>query len=151
MSDCCVPQAVLVPAEQPIAAIVKIERGPAGPIGGAVTATAGEAIAAYTPVYITNDTAFIASNDDLVNVESFAGIAEVSGNLGDSITVVSDGHIQNPSWNWTNGFVWLSASGTLTQTLPAPSNLLYRQFIGIAVSPVKIILRISEPVLYNLN
>ena len=153
MSDCCKPEAVLTPTEQPIVAVTNILRGPQGPqgpAGGMLIATAGETINAYTPVYVTNDTAFIASNDDLANFDNFAGISDNSATTGNSLNIATEGFIQNPAWTWSNGLVWLDSAGMLTQTAPIPSNLIYRQFVGIAVSPVKLLLRVSEPVLYNI-
>lgn len=146
-------QTVVVNRPQPVTVVTKVLRGPAGPpgpSGGSVHLLAGEAILAYDPVYGFNNNVFVASNSDLVNFDKFVGIAENAGAIGQNIVVRTEGEIQNPAWNWTkNSFIWLD-NGVLTENFPAVTPTLYRQFIGKAISPVKIVVNISEPILYNI-
>lgn len=124
--------------------------GSPGINGGTIIVSAGEVIVAYDPIYVFNNQAFIASNSDLVNFDKFVGLAESSGNIGEDIIIRTEGEIQNPSWNWTNNsFIWLS-NNTLTENFPTITPSEYRQFVGRAISPVKIIVNISEPILYNV-
>ena len=164
MSDCCKIGAIVVNRDklvttaivnrpQPIQVVTQILRGPQGapgPTGGSVHLLAGEAIAAYSPVYGFNNQVFTASNNDLANFDKFIGIAENAGGINDNIVVRTEGEIQNPSWNWTkNGFIWLN-NGTLTENFPIISPTVFCQFVGRAISPVKIIVTISEPIIYNI-
>ena len=170
MSDCCKIGAIVVNRDkpvttaivnrpQPIQVVTQILRGPQGPQGppglsgiggGVLNLIAGEAIAAYSPVYGLNNQVFVASNNDLANFDKFIGIAENAGGVNDSIAIRTEGEIQNPSWNWTkNSFIWLS-NGTLTENFPVISPTVFCQFVGRAISPVKIIVTISEPIIYNI-
>lgn len=158
MSDCACP-VIVTTVEAPIAAVVGGEPTPIAAIVGnservvlpnQVQATAGETIPNFAAVYVASDLAFLADNSDLANFDKFAGIAMSGGIAGTQLTITTEGFVQNPAWNWTNGLVWLGNGGLLTQVSPVPSPGIYRQFVGIAISPVKLILRISEPILYNI-
>ena len=158
MADCACPVvvstvappigAVVAESPQPIAAILANSARIVQP--SQLQVIAGEDIATFAAVYVASDTAFLASNNDLPNFDKFAGIAHPGALTGQQMIVLTEGFVQNPAWNWVNGFVWLGTSGALTQVPPAPNTSIYRQFVGLAVSPVKIILRISEPILYNI-
>ena len=132
--------------------------GPEGPIGpqgppGAGTAfptTAGEEIQAYDAVYVENDLAFIASNDDSLHFLSFAGLAAVGASITDPIDIITDGLAVNPAWSWTaNQEVFLGTNGQLTQTPPDPISSNYRIVVGEVVASDRIIVRISEPILFD--
>ena len=162
MSDCspkailvstpCPPEAVLVPQQQPIEVVTRILRGPPGPPGQnmVVTANAGENIASFELVYVSNNQAFVASQEDLSNLDKFAGVSLFSVTTGQVTNIQTDGEVQNPLWNFSSGFVWLGTNGQVTQTPPVPNNTIYRVLLGVAVSPVKLLLRISEPISYNI-
>ena len=126
-------------------------QGPPGP-GSTLESTAGENIAAYQPVYVENELAFIASNDDAGNFLSFAGLAAVSSLITDPIDIITSGYVVNVAWSWTSNLeIYLGSGGVLTQTPPIPDNSLYRIVVGEATGPNSMIVRISEPILFDLE
>lgn len=73
------------------------------------------------------------------------GVTTSSGQLGASITVVTDGDIIDSNWHWTVGSpIGLSADGVLTQQL---SVLTVLWIMGGAVSPTHMVVRMSGPFL----
>jgi predicted RecA/RadA family phage recombinase len=81
---------------------------------------------------------------DWNNYESVAavvGIAMQDVNGGQFVDIQQDGIFENPSWTFEYlKPVYVFAMGTLTQTLP-PKNVIQ---IGRAISPTKLLIRISE-------
>lgn len=68
----------------------------------------------------------------------FAGIGGVSSGAATSgalATVRLQGVLEEPSWNWSEGPIWVGAEGALTQVLPT-SGYLVRA--GIALAPTVI-------------
>lgn len=126
-------------------------QGPPGP-GSLMESTAGENIAAYQPVYVENELAFIASNDDVGNFLSFAGLAAVGALATNPIDIITSGYVINIAWNWLpNLEIYLGSGGILTQTPPVPNNSLYRLVVGEATGADSMIVRISEPILFDLE
>lgn len=80
---------------------------------------------------------------NLDHINSLIGLAKQTGNIGDSITIHEDEFMTNSAWNWDpNKPVYLGLNGTLTQS---PLGVLYLQQVGIALSPTKLVIRISQP------
>lgn len=127
-------------------------QGPPGPpgAGSGFTTTAGETIAAYDAVYVENDLAFLASNDDNLHFLSFAGLAAVGASITDPIDIITSGLAVNPAWSWiANQEVFLGTNGQLTQIPPTPISSNYRIVVGEVVAPDRLIVRISEPILFD--
>ena len=116
-----------------VAAIV----GPPGPSGSAgvtATRTAGEALGGHRAVAIRTDGKawYVSPTDALVSV---FGLTTGAASLGADVAIQSAGEMIEPSWNWTQGPVYLGASGTLTQTVPVAGAIVE---IGIAGGPTSI-------------
>lgn len=71
------------------------------------------------------------------------GMTTGAASAGDPVTVQTAGDIDEPSWNWTPGPVFLDANGTMTQTAPESGFL---QQIGVASAPTKILIRIGPAI-----
>lgn len=125
--------------------------GPAGPDSCLTGVTAGETIIAYQAVYVENDVAFLASNDDIPNFLNFAGIAKVGALVSQAIDISTSGTIENPGWSFTvPGNIYLGLNGQLTQTPVSQINGNVHRFIGEVISPTRIIIRIEDAVVFNL-
>ena len=128
--------------------------GPPGPPGAdsGFTSTAGEQLFPFRAVYVENDLAFLASNDDNLHFLSLAGLATVGALPSTPVDIITAGYITNIAWNWSpNLEIFLDTNGFLTQTPPTPDNSRYRIVIGEATGPDAMIVRISEPILFALN
>lgn len=130
------------------------QRGIAGVDGTSSTLTgvvAGETIVSGQPVYVTNDVAYLASNDDVANFLNFAGIAKVGASVSQPIEIATDGPYEDASWSWVvPGNIYLGLNGQLTQTpVPQVSNNVHR-LVGEVISSNRIIIRIEEAVVFDL-
>ena len=107
------------------------------------THEAGESITAYQPVVVENGQIFVADNQNASHTGKFIGLATQSAATG-KVNVQRVGEIQNGGWSFTVGsFVFLDASGLLTETVPATGFL---QSIGHASDTDKIILNIKQAI-----
>jgi len=102
--------------------------GPAGE--QTVDVTAGEAIGGGRIVTLFDETAMYASPDQDYN--STLGITKTAVALGDPISVLLQGLITDPSWNFSEGPIWSIANGLMSQTEPTTGVSL---IIGWALSP----------------
>lgn len=130
--------------------------GPAGPPGPSGDFTvisdivAGEDIGIYDVVYVENNTAFIASNDDVPNARKLGGLALSNVTTGNLFTVITSGFVENPAWNWsTTSDLFLGLNGQLTETAVTPDETLVHREIAETLSPTRIVVRVQEPILFD--
>ncbi|MGA4634510.1 hypothetical protein ACPA5B_11580 [Pseudomonas solani] len=126
------PQGAAGPPGQP---------GPAG--GSAVQRIAGETLSALRLVYELNDEVFYLGGDDAAHVDLVCGVTITAAVLGQPINVQSSGPLDDVTWSWAPGPVWLGADGHLIQAPPEAGYLLY---VGRAVSSTRLIININQPV-----
>lgn len=74
---------------------------------------------------------------------SVLGITTSSANIGETITIQVGGKVTDSSWSWSNGLVFVTTNGTLTQTAPTTG---WEIVIGYAPSPTTINLDFREPI-----
>jgi hypothetical protein len=122
-------------------------RGPQGPPGesgtSSITVEAGENLSIHDVVYIADGLAYRATPAD---AERVIGVATQSASTGGHVDVRSSGLLEEATWAWFPGFLYLSDSGRLTQTAPTAGNLL---IVGFVLSPTKIFIRIEPPLELN--
>lgn len=103
----------------------------------AITAVATANMAAYTMVRLI-DFNQIAPATNLLTDAGIYGLIEQDVNVGDSVTIVREGVVTNPSWDWSSGSVnaplFVQPDGVLT-TQPQPS-----QPVGLVISSDSILL-----------
>lgn len=81
------------------------------------------------------------SASNLTHIYGLIGLAKQNGNTGEVITIAEDEFFTNSSWNWNpDKPVFLGINGALTQNL---TGLLFIQQVGTALSPTKIVIRIT--------
>jgi hypothetical protein len=79
---------------------------------------------------------------DAVNV---LGVTEGSALAGNPVSIVTIGEMQETSWSWTAGPVWLGDDGIMTQVVPIAGLLVQ---VGVATDPTK--LNINPQVIVQL-
>lgn len=85
-------------------------------------------------VYFTDSSINYADSSDLSQISKAFGLTLQATSLG-FIEVLTFGEVSDPSWNWSDGKVYLGSSGLLTQTLPTSGFLLE---VGKALSATKL-------------
>lgn len=87
-----------------------------------------------------------ASNNAPTAIGRAIGLAWNSANTGDTVQVIVSGEVDEPSWNWTPGEVYLGVNGTLTQTAPSTG---FVQVIGVALTATRLSVGIQLPILLS--
>lgn len=150
-------QAVLAPIQglQCVTATA-LQVGPQGPPGAqgpagasadqsATIFTAGAALSGHMAVRAVGDGSVLyASADQPGQAGTLVGVTTGAAASGAQVSVVADGPIDEPSWSWAPGPVWLGLNGALTQGLPQ-SGILQR--VGLALSPTRLLVAIQPPIL----
>lgn len=108
------------------------------------TYTAGEDIIAYRAIKINTGQAFHCNGNTAADGDECIGISIQSALAGDTTSVVYSGEITEPTWNWTNGPIYVGASGSLTQST---TGLAFVQQAATAIAPTKIIVDVKLSVL----
>lgn len=89
-----------------------------------------------------------ADHTDVSQVGKILGVTTQAIMVGNTGNVVFGGPIQEPSWNWIEGAVYLGANGLLTQTAPTTGFLL---MIGRAIDEDILMVNIQEAHQWELN
>lgn len=84
------------------------------------------------------------SSFNATHLNTLIGLAKQTGNIGNVIAVAEDEYMTNTSWAWQpDKPVFLGIDGTLTQSL---IGVVFVQQVGVALTPTKIVIRISQPI-----
>lgn len=115
--------------------------------GLTISGTAGETVGASltgTPVYLKSDGKWWVSNATSAGTYPVIGITTTGMNANTSTTILLQGVVRNDSWSWTvGGTMYLSATGTLTQTAPSTTGQCV-QVVGVALSTTHILFNPSK-------
>jgi hypothetical protein len=121
--------------------------GPQGPVGGAVVylnIQASVALGGHRAVYASGSGQVdYADRTNPAHRGKVLGITTGAVSQGVDVQIQQAGEITEPSWNWSNGPVYLNTNGTLTQTAPTSGFL---QEIGVAISPTRLMIDLKPPV-----
>lgn len=105
--------------------------------------TCGETIIEGRAVRIQAGLAMLVDATNVTHANTIVGVARQSGNIGESITLVNEDYITNTAWTFLEAKpVFVGAAGVLTQNV---IGLTFIQQVGVAASPTKLALRISQP------
>jgi len=80
---------------------------------------------------------------DADHIDLLCGLTITATSDAGDVTVQRSGPVDDGSWSWTPGRVWLGANGALTQTPPANR---FDVLVGYAVSPTRLILDFQDPI-----
>ena len=114
---------------------------------GELTAyTAGGAINAYQPLFITNSlTVLPASGENATHAGRIIGMSISAAATGETVYCKRSGNVTNPAWALTPGErYYIGAGGELTTST---TGMAFVQKIGIADSATVLFLQIEPPIL----
>lgn len=102
------------------------------------------AISAPRVVYAGASGPELADKDTLTQQDKLIGITITSAAAsGETVKVVTEGKIEDPSFSFTVGPIYLGSSGVITQTRPS-SGLLVQ--LGVAISATQLHIRIEPAI-----
>lgn len=119
---------------------------PPMPSGGEATVREyGEDISALRVVYERGGRVFLLDPTDplLSTVDLLLGITITAGDAGTPGVIQRSGTIDDTSWSWAEGLVFLGAAGTLTQVPPTTG---WEVVVGAAPSAQRLNIDFDEPV-----
>lgn len=145
------PTVVIDPPSTPAAVLIPVAgaQGPAG-VGTTLSVLAAANLSGHRVVRSQGDgTVVYASSGSSADAASDLYLttgAIMSGASGDAVAL---GVVDEPSWTWTPGPVYLSTNGTLTQTPPSLGNgdMFIRQ-VGSALSPTSLFFNPGAPIVF---
>lgn len=118
----------------------------AGGVSNLVTAVTAETVLSSLKL-VANGTQFgkvvQASNINLTHRNNIVGVTQRSAIIDEIIPVTTEGYIQDPSWSWVRGLIYVGLNGSMTQTPPISG---FIQIIGKAVDFDKIQLHLKTPI-----
>jgi len=119
-------------------------QGIPGPDGGAaLQRQAGEVLSALTAVYELNGRVFALDQADSEHIDFMLGVALTAAETGLPLNIQRSGAIDDATWDWSPGPVWLGPAGSLTQIPPVTG---FDLLVGTAVSEKRLILNLQEPI-----
>lgn len=112
--------------------------GPAGPAGGETfQANAVRALSGHRALILNEDGADYPAGDAPLDAEAIVGVSVTAAAQHAPITIRRIGVIEESSWTWSEGPVFASDLGVLTQS-PSPSAAWLRQ-VGTAIAPTRMV------------
>lgn len=118
-------------------------RGADGSAGGqTLTRMAGQEVSALRGVYESQERAYLIDPASDTSLQ-LLGVALTAGAFGDDITIQAMGVIDDASWSWTEGLVFVGQDGVLTQIAPTTG---WELVVGFASSSTRLNIEFNEPV-----
>lgn len=105
--------------------------------------TAGETLSALRVVYELDEVVRYLDSQDAAHIELVSGVTLGAAENGSPVQVQRSGAIDDASWNWTPGVVWLGTNGTLTQ---APPTQGFDLEVGVALSATRLAVNPQSPI-----
>lgn len=124
------------------------KQGPAGNAGDGVfiELLADSSLGGHRVIKSTPTGCDYANNQNLNDIGKVIGLTIASFAANTVAKVYSTKVVEEPSWSFNLGPVYLSTNGQLTQTIPTEG---FIQQIGIALSPTKLAIQIQLPIKLN--
>lgn len=89
-----------------------------------------------------------ASSDVAWHAGTVLGVTRGAAASGSLQSVVRDGQIEEPTWNWQVGRpVFLGVDGVLTQDLPPAA--VFSLVVGFPIAPTRLLVAIREPLVIS--
>lgn len=104
---------------------------------------AGESLSALLAVYELNGKVFKLDFRDGVHITLFSGLTKTAADTDGRIELLNGGVIDDDSFNWVVGRVYIGINGRLTQVPPNDGYLLC---VGSAVSKTRLNLNFQDPI-----
>lgn len=110
-----------------------------------LTFTAGEPLSGQRAVRLAgSNTVRIASSDDISQAGLPIGVTTAAADEGADVTVMIVGTVDEPTWSFSPGPVFLGLNGALVQIPPASGFVLQ---IGTALSATRLVVERSTPII----
>jgi len=121
------------------------DQGPPGPPGEnpSLYIIASTNIGGHRVVKSTLTGCTYADSAVLSDLGKILGITSSATEQGNLTKIHTSGEIEESTWNFTTGPVYLGSTGVLTQTLPATG---FIQQVGVAISSTKIAIQIHPSI-----
>lgn len=126
--------------------------GPQGAKGDAGEATVTQSheaatnLSGHRAIRVAAGLAYVCDGSNASHVGRAIGISTGAATAGDDVSVQTAGILTESSWSWTDGPVYVGASGVLTQSF---AGLAYVHQIGMAVSATQIDINPLSPILIS--
>lgn len=109
-----------------------------------VVATAGADLSALRVVCADGSGGVRYASPTASDTRHVVGLTITAALTGSDVVVQYAGPVEDNSWSWTPGPVYLGASGALTQTTPTTGSWLK---VAVARSATEIVVRVGEPII----
>ena len=128
----------------PLLAVV-VAQGPPGPPGGSTTSRlASVSLSGHRAVISTGAGAAYASADVLEHSRLILGVTTGAAAQGSPVTIQVTDEIEEGSWSWEPGPVFLGLSGQLVQ--PAPTGVAFVRQVGVALTATRLLVTPMPPI-----
>lgn len=98
-------------------------------------------------VYLDGNQVLYATNQNPNHGMKILGLTANAANVGDTLTVILFGEIEEPSWNWElDKPIFLGVNGLPTQTVPDYSNSAFSLIVGFPISATKMYVSMKDPI-----
>lgn len=104
---------------------------------------AGEVLSALRVVYEQAGQVFALDYRDDDHIDLALGITLTAAGAGEPINIQRFGTLDDASWSWSLGRVYLGADGGMTQVPPDDG---YQVLIGAAVGPNRLTINFTDPI-----
>ena len=119
-------------------------QGEPGPAGGSVLQRpAGHVVSALRMVYELNGQVFYLDYRDANTIYLLLGLTLSGAQAGELLNIQRAGVVEDSSWAWAPGALFLGPDGSITQNPPVDG---FCVLLGSAVSATRIILDINRPI-----
>lgn len=127
------------------------EQGMAGPAGEGdasfVTARAGEPILGFRVVYIDDEYCYYVDNNTVNHASRAIGITLNSAAQDDTVNIRCVGVMQDVSFNFVDGLIFIGANGQLTQSVETIESGLFIQSVGTTIATDSFLVSISNAII----
>lgn len=104
----------------------------------------GEAIGGHRAVSVgTDGKAYYTDIEDADSVLAFIGISTGASEVDEDVAIQTSGKLEEPTWAWGPGPVFVGASAVLSQSIPETGAVIQ---VGSVLSETSIVVRIERPI-----
>lgn len=126
---------------------VGVASGGLVPLNVDVSLVAGVSLSALRAVTTDNNGRAVYASPATLSDAVVVGITSTAANALEAVSVATAGIVEDSSWTWTKGPVFLGTNGTLTQSAPTAGAIVVQ--IGRAITATKLQVDI-EPIIQTV-
>jgi len=102
--------------------------GPAG--GSTIQVVAGETLSGHRAIRLSHGLAYTCDAANLAHAGTGIGVSTGAALIGETVNVQTLGTLNEPSWTWNDGPIYVGNNGQLTQSITG----LFMQQMGVATN-----------------